>query len=468
MLRHKVRAEEGAALDLRAALATLRDCPADAGQFLLKDGFSPDAACTDFAYAHAGVPARPRSGSEPAVIYRQPHGPDLLLGLYGCEHRLKHWMPGLRGRPLPEACATLAPIPPVVAPVQHDSWEGVDLARLPFPRATARDAGPYITMGFVMTGQQGPGLALSAHRMLVLDDRRLAIFMLTSRHLRHRAQAAWSRGEDLPVTINIGVPPAVAVASATATAHLPPGMDKLSLAGALGGAPVALSGGDAPCLAQSEFVLHGRLTPQTCAETLGDRPAGVTMPEFLGYDGHAGPPLQVIEVTAITQRPGAILQATLGPGREQCAILGLGGALAQSLALAARGGLSQIADLRYAMAGGGMLMLYVALRPDAARQLDLARLARRLIEVMPFTKTIVFTDDDVNLACDEDVLWAMTTRCNLAQDTHAIDGLRPLRMDPSQTEDWHAARGGAVPTRAWIDATRPAALRAAATRSFDG
>ncbi|NUB45456.1 UbiD family decarboxylase [Fertoebacter nigrum] len=449
------------ARDMRAALAAT----SDSGFFLAKHGLGPDAACADFACHHAGVPARPRGGSEPAVLYHQPRGPALLLGLYGCEARLKSWLPAWQGRQMPAVAAGLLPTPPVTRPLAQERWDSVALSRLPFPRITPRDAGPYVTMGFVMSGHGGPALALSAHRMLVLDDRHLGISMLASRHLRHRAQAAWDEGQDLAVTINIGVPPAVAIASATATAHLPGGFDKLSLAGALAQAPVAISDDATPSLPQAEFVLHGRLTPRTCAETLGTRPPGVTMPEFLGYDGHAGAPLGVIEITAITQRPDAVLQATLGPGREQSAILGLGGALALALALLSRGGCPPVRDLRYAPAGGGMLLLFVALAPGAAQECDLGQLARQLIGVMPFTKTVVFTDDDIDLTCDEEVLWAMTTRCNLAQATHAIAGLPPLRMDPSQTDAWRDATGLA-PSRAWVDATVPMPLRQATARSF--
>ncbi|WP_425101108.1 UbiD family decarboxylase [Tropicibacter sp. S64] len=452
-----------AACDLRAALASLRD-PAHPGPFVTKTGFSPDEACTDFAASHAGVPARPRPGPEPGVLYRQATGPDLLLGLYGCEARLKGWLPALAGRAVPDAVRRLAPLPPVPGTCDHIEAKP-DLTALPFPKITPRDAGPYITMGFVLAGKPGPGLALSAHRMLVHGPNRLAISMLPSRALRHLAKAAHDKGEDLPVSINIGVPPAVAVASATATAHLPEEFDKLNLAGALAGTAIAVARDKALYLPQAEYVLHARLTAKTTPETLGTRPKGVTLPEFLGYDGHAGPDLPIVEIDRITYRPGAVLQSCLGPGREQSSILALGGALALALSLRTHGGLSQIADLRYSAAGGGMLLLYVSLKPGATRQLDLAQLAKRLIDVMPFTKTIVFTDEDVDLSSDEDVLWAMTTRCNPARDTHAIHGLPPLRMDPSQCPEWEA-HGGASPCRSWIDATVPDALRNQTRRSF--
>ena len=454
---------KGAACDLRAALGSA--AAVTGSKVLVKQGFTPDQACSDFATHHAGMPAKARWEDEPAVIYQQEGRADLLLGLYGSEHRLQAWCPALREGVLPRAVEALTPIAPVTTTVQHEVWDQVALGRLPIPQSSPRDAGAYVTMGFVMAGKSGADLALSAHRMLVLDDQHLGISMLSSRHLRRMAQAAWARGEDLPVSINIGVPPSVAIASATATTHLPAGMDKLSLAGGLAQAPIEISQGPSPYLSQSEFVLQGRLTAESCAETLGQRPTGVTMPEFLGYDGHAGAPLQVLRVTSISQRPGALFQATLGPGREQSAILGLGGALALSLALKQQGGLEPISDLRFSPAGGGMLLLFVALRSGAGEALDKAALARRLIDVMPFTKTVIFVDQDVELGNEADVFWALTTRCNLGGDAHLLPGFAPLRMDPSQGPEWAAAGRGAA-CRTWVDATVPQTELEAARRSF--
>jgi 4-hydroxy-3-polyprenylbenzoate decarboxylase len=466
--------ETEAARDLRAALADLQADPfiqgtAETKALLRKNGFPPDAACADFAQHHAGLPARPRTADEPAVLYTQPNAPDLLLGLYGSEKRLRDWTPALRTTPLPAAAQTFEPKAAVLRDDDHSLWPMIDLQALPIPKISPRDAGPYVTMGFVLATPAGCAPALSAHRMLVLDSSHLGISMLTSRHLRHLAESAWASGQDLPISINIGVPPAVAIASATATAHLPAGLDKLALAGGLAEAPVSL--GQFPSqqawfLNQSEFVLHGQLTAQTYAEILPPRPVGITMPEFLGYDGRAGAPIQVTHITGISQRPNAVFQSTLGPGREQSTILALGGALALSFALPETLR-CEIADLRYSPAGGGMLLLYVALRPKA--KVDKAQLAEAIIKIMPFTKTIIFVDVDIDLNCDGDVAWAMTTRCNLAHDCHALSGFPPLRMDPSQSGDWgHTATGETRghPCRSWVDATCPPHMADRTVRSF--
>ncbi len=453
-----------AATDMVAALDSLRTCPVDAGQFFVKGPMTPDEAARDFVHHHAGMPATPRGGPEPAVIYRQQNTADLLFGLYGEDSRIKAWLPGLADGSVAEAAKTFAPIAPAGTESDHQFTDTPDITTLPIPKITARDAGRYITMGFVMAGGNGNDLALSAHRMLVLGPDLLGISMLTSRHLRHIAQRAWKSGRSLPISINIGVPPAVAIASATGTAHLPDGFDKLSLAGALAQSPIAVSqspDGGCPYLTNSAFALHGSLLEFTSEEALAGATPDVTMPEFLGYDGHAGPPLQLIRVSAMSQRPDVPFQAVVGPGREQSAILGLGGAL--SIALALREQIKCIDDVRFSHAGGGMLTLFVALNKTDG--VDLEALTRRMIDICPFTKMIIFVDDDVDLSSEEDVFWAMSTRSNLAQDCHSIKGFSPMKMDPSQGEAWGIAKGY-TQTRCYVDATVPVECTHITRRSF--
>jgi gallate decarboxylase subunit C len=440
-----------AACDLRLALAQSRGG-------ICRPGFTPDAAARDVITTDLGPPARPRQGDEPIAVYPQPRGPALCFGAYGSEARVRGWLPGLPALLSPQAVQDLRPIDPVLCQdTAHKRMNPCDLSGLPIPQVTPRDAGRYITMGFVLAADG----TLSAHRMLVLGPDRLGIWMLPGRSLRHLAEAAHAQGQDLPVTINIGVPPAVAIAAATSTAALPQPLAKLALAGALAGRAIALAGPkDAPHLAHSEIVLRARILPETHPEAAPGAPLGLSMPEFLGYDGHGQAEVMVVQIDEILARPEAVFQAVIGPGREQSVILGLGGALSLARALPCG---EQIHNLRFAAAGGGMLLLYVALDSRPGR--DLAGLARSIIALSPFVKTIVFVDPDIDLNCDEDVLWAMTTRAQWAQDSHGLQGYAPLGMDPSQSPAYRAERGGQV-FKSYLDATVPPMLKAQFRRAM--
>ncbi|TCO60575.1 UbiD family decarboxylase [Actinocrispum wychmicini] len=429
-----------------------------------------DDVAADFASRYAGIPANSLTRTEPVVCYRvDGRSMPVLLGLYGSAERVRTWLPGLPLRTDRAAVDALVAdaTPPVVVTdpsCRQRSYARVDLTKLPALRATPRDAGPYLTMGVVMAGE-----SLSVHRMLVLGRDRLAIWMVPGRALRRMHEAAVLTGRRLPVSVNIGAPPAAVVASALSTTVLPVG--KLALAGAMAGGPVALANGvsqPVSVLAESEIVLEGFLDGSVTDESL-DGPPDVSLPEFLGYDGAARADLPVLTVTAVTTRRSPRFQAVIGPGREQSVILGMAGALSVALTTDTPEW-RLIADLHYSPAGGGMLLLVVAVRKDsAADDARLGGIARRIFDWHGFVKLIVFTDTDVDITSAEDVLWAVTTRANLGTDCGTFAGFRPLGMDPSHGPDWAGERGSDGGNgRTYVDATVPYALRDQVVRSFRG
>jgi len=464
------------ALILRDALESVRrHTPQD---YVIVDAALPtDHIASNFAARFAGIPATSISRPEKVVQYAVPDSPiPVLLGLYGCADRVRGWFPGLAKRTNLATVTRLLdelqpPQPGCAAACQQRIETGrLDLRTLPVLRATPRDAGPYLTMGLVHAQDQDRGeLTLSTHRMLVLEGNRLAIWMVPGRRLRELYEAALRAGSRLPVGISIGAPPAAMLASALSTAALPVGVSKLAIAGALAGAAISTAPAISqplPVLAESEIVLEGYLDQSVADETLQGAPS-VSLPEFLGYDGEARTALPVVTVTALTSRLAPIYQAVIGPGREQSVILGLAGALSVALA-GSDHDWRMITDLHYCAAGGGMLLLVIAVRKDSeAADGRLGRIARCIFDRHRFVKVIVFTDDDVDITSTEDVCWAITTRSNLGTDCITLPGYRPLPMDPSQRPEWGQARGAdGGSARSFIDATIPYRLRHSTKRSF--
>ena len=464
------------ALALRDAVDSVRrHTPQD---YVVVDAALPrDRIASDFAARFAGIPANSVSRPEKVVRYSVPESPiPVLLGLYGCPDRVRGWFPGLPARTnvgtVTRLLDDLRPPQPGRAPACQQRIETgrVDLRELPVLHATPRDAGPYLTMGVVYAQDQDRGeLTLSTHRMLVLNRNRLAIWMVPGRRLREMHDAALRRGSRLPVGISIGAPPAAMLASALSTAVLPAGVSKLAVAGALAGAAISTASAVSqplPVLAESEIVLEGYLDQSVADETL-DGPPSVSLPEFLGYDGEARAALPVVTVTALTSRLAPTYQAVIGPGREQSVILGLAGALSVALS-GSDPDWQMITDLHYCAAGGGMLMLVIAVQKDSeAADGRLGTIARHIFDRHRFVKLIVFTDTDVDITSTEDVCWAITTRSNLGTDCITLPGYQPLPMDPSQRPDWGRARGSDGGTnRSFIDATIPYRLRHSTNRSF--
>lgn len=465
------------ALAVRDAVALVRQCTPDR-YHVRTPALSRAEIAGDFAARFAGIPANNLARTEDVALYTVADGARLpvLLGLYGDAARVGSWLPGLPRHPNRGAVRGLlsATRKPEVrlnpACQEVTTTRGVDLGTLPVLQATPRDAGPYLTMGMVYAQDAHSGeIALSVHRILVLDRTRLTLWMVPGRRLRALHEATMRRNEPLPISINIGAPPAVMIASAVNGRFLPDGVTKLDVAGALAGEPIALAPAlsqPTMVLAESEIVLEGFLD-STVADECVSGTVGISLPEFLGYDGAARTGLPVVTVTAMTMRRSAVYQAVIGPGREQSVILGMAGALSAALSGDDRDW-QMIRDLHFSPAGGGMLLLVVAVCKDSPEaDLRLPCIARRLFSEHPFIKVIVFTDDDIEVTSMEDVFWAMTTRANLGTDCTTLPDFPPLAMDPSQSADWAAARGSdGASGRTFIDATVPYRLRDTVVRSY--
>ncbi len=86
-----------------------------------------------------------------------------------------------------------------------------DLSCIPVMHFFPKDAGRYFTAGIVFSKWDGVENA-SIHRMLVLDDHRVAARLVEGRHTHVMLKRALACGERLPIAVAIGVHPAVTFA----------------------------------------------------------------------------------------------------------------------------------------------------------------------------------------------------------------------------------------------------------------
>ncbi|EMM2471053.1 UbiD family decarboxylase [Raoultella ornithinolytica] len=420
-----------------------------------------NAIAADYARRYAGSPACGRASAEPIVRYVTKGGQlPVLIGCYGNEQRVRKKI-----RHLPQYFTTTTlrqlmarTVPPQLInrsemPAENPHYK--HLNQLPVLTHTPNDAGAYITQGFIYAHDQHGHSSLSAHRLLLLDEKRLGVSILPGRQLATLHQHSLKQRTPLALSINIGIPPAAVIASSLSTTTLPTGLSKLAFAGALAGLPIRLAPcrtQDVSCLADSEIILEGSLGDELADESAAAR---YSMPEFAGYPGKASRGLAVFTLSHMRVRTAASYPALIGPGREQAVQLGLAGAFNALLGLPEA--LTQgIADLRYTHAGGGMLLLYIAMYPGFNQLLHLQKIATNLITLNPFTKLVVFVDQDINLQSDEDVLWAITTRCRLEADCHPLANFSQLEMDPSQKKGRWRQFPLSPAQKIWINATIPA------------
>lgn len=227
-----------------------------------------------YRYVSAGgTVMRPTTVDGPAMLFENVLGhPDasVLIGLLASRSRVAAMLGCAKedlGRLLCECVRS--PIAPVLtgepAPAQevvHLAGDpGFDLFRLiPAPTNTPVDAGPYITLGTCYATHPDTGLSdVTIHRMCIQSRDEMSIFLQPgSRHIGAMAERATELGQPLPISISIGVDPAIAVTSCFEPPTTPLGFDELSIAGALRGEPVRLcrcvSVGES-AIANAEYVI---------------------------------------------------------------------------------------------------------------------------------------------------------------------------------------------------------------------
>ena len=320
--------------------------------------------------------------------------------------------------------------------------DDIDLARLPFYLQHEMDAGPYISSAIDFSIDTASGKRNVGCRRLMLRDRTSCHTNLTNKSdLKSMYLAALERGETLPLSFAIGSHPADFLAGVLKA----PTCDEFALLAALRGAPapfVRCVTNDILVPADSEIVLEGYLGSEGYREM--DGPYG----EFWGFYGpmHIDP---VFHVTAITTRADALHQSIVHGGHA-AARMETNQATAIMCELVA-GRTLRSAGIEpaavYAPPGSTLFQsVRVALkRADRAK----AREAIASLHKLPGFKTVVVTDDDVDIFDEQDVHWAMSTRFRSDRDVVTASGLPGFYEDPVADPDGTTAKLG-------IDLTAPA------------
>lgn len=435
--------------DLRSAIELLKAIP---GQYLETDVEVDPFAELSGVYRHIGAGGtveRPtRIG--PAMVFNtiKGHpGARVAIGMLASRERVGHLLgvsPDRLGHHLNAALQN--PVKPVVVPaaaapcqevVHLASDPGFDLRRLiPAPTNTQLDAGPFITMGLVWgrdpeTGEED----VTIHRQCIQSRDELSIYFCLGRHLDVFRQKAEAAGKPFPVSVSIGLDPAVYLGACFEPPATPIGYNELDIAGALRQSPVELVrclSVDALALARAEIVIEGEILPGVRVAEDQNSGTGHAMPEFPGYNGLADKSLPVIKVKAVTHRVRPITQTTIGPSEEHVNLAGIP-TEASILTVVEKALPGRVRNVYASSAGGGKLLAIMQIvkrsPSDQGRERQAALCA---FAGFPELKTIILVDDDVDIFDPNDVLWAMSTRYQADVDTIIIPGVRCHPLDPSQ------------------------------------
>ncbi len=363
-------------------------------------------------------------------------------------------------KPIPPRVVEQAPCQEVVITSDIDIF-----SLLPVLKHTVRDAGRIMGGGnTLITGRWFRGGSHISFNRIMFRGKNWG--PLDAGPPTHLGVAAYvdHRKERIPLTMNIGTPPAIMLIAGGGNVHsiLPQGSDELAIAGGLQGAPIELvkcKTQDAYAIAQAEWVLEGYLDPESAWETEeAEKTArggeAAFFPEWPGYLGRAYR-FRKFQVTAIThRRERPIFFSPLAHSNEGDFLITLfkDACMFEVAERIIPGLVTDVNTLHGFSINGGIVYQVSKRRPwDEGYQRNILIAA---MAALPGMRMVVVVDEDVDIYNADDVLWAITTRCNPATGilTGARGGRGTLMQPLERTSE---VGGGGYEGGIGIDATVP-------------
>lgn len=358
----------------------------------------------------------------------------------------------LQGKPNQWAAdaAKFDPVEVETVPVFENVQTGddIDLNVFPTPFWNELDGGRYIGTGCIVftrdpdTGSVNGG----AYRMQIQEDGKSAtVNAVPGKHGAQHIKKWLERGERVPVSASIGQDPLYLILAGT---EVPTGISEVNYAGAILGEPVEVVTSDItglPIMRSSEIVIEGFLTADK------QYPEG-PFAEWTGhYSGGASPVLS-LTIERVLYRNEPIMLGS-PPGKPPHDFSYMRTAVKSSMIKDSleQSGLSGIKTVWAHESGGGRMFIAVSMQQrycGHSRQVALATAACQQAAYM--NKYVVVVDDDVDPTDLDEVIWAMCSRCDPAEDIDVLRKTWGSKVDPLLTDE-----SAPYNSRAIIDACRP-------------
>ena len=344
----------------------------------------------------------------------------------------------------------LAPRQVADGPVNEHVQRGdeVNLWRFPAPRWHPLDGGRYLGTGCLVI-QRDPDsgwVNVGVYRVMVHDEKTAGLYISPGKHGRQILEKYWARGEPCPVAVCVGQDPLLFL---VAGLEIPYGVNELEVAGGLRGEPVEVLISEVtglPIPARAEAVIEGWVPPGRMRD---EGPFG----EWLGYYAGGTRPAPVIEVAAVRHRTDPILLGNL-PSRPPNDDTYYRGILRSAMVWEEleAAGVPGVKGVWAHEAGGGRMWLTVAIEqryPGHARQAGL--IASQCHAGAYANRYVVVVDDDIDVTNTDEVIWAMCSRVDPAEDIIVLKGNWSTPLDPMSYPPEHRYYN----SRVVIDACRP-------------
>jgi UbiD family decarboxylase len=342
-------------------------------------------------------------------------------------------------------------IPPrVVAkgPVLENVLSGndVDVLKFPVPFLHELDGGRYIGTDdlVIMRDPEGGWVNCGTYRVMVHDAKRVGVWMSPGKHGRQIREKYFRQGKPCPVLVSCGHDPMLFLAGGN---ELRFGLSEYDYAGGHRGAPFDVIESELhrlPMPAQAEIVLEGEMHP---GETAPEGPFG----EFTGYYAGGKSEQPVIRVQRIYHRDDPILTVAtpMRPPSDfsysKCVMKA--GMIWDEVE---RAGVAGVQGVWCHEAGGARMFNVIAIKQAYAGHAKQAAMAAASCQSGAYLgRFVVVVEEDIDPTNLFEVLWAMCTRCDPAEDIEIVRKMWSGPLDP------RIPRGTTWNSRAVIDACRP-------------
>lgn len=303
-----------------------------------------------------------------------------------------------------------------------------DLSSLPILTHFQDDGGAYITAGIIVAEFDGVRNA-SFHRMMVLDEKRLAVRLVPPRHLYKMHREAIESGENLKIGIAIGVDPLILLAAAT---RVPPGKE-FEYASALQKEPVELFTLDnGVAVPHAEIAFAGFIGAERTKE-------GPFLDITGTYDKIREEP--VITLTRMYHRKDPIYHAILPSGPEHKLLMGVP---YEPLIFRAVERVARVQNVL--LTDGGCCYLHAVVQLKKMGEGEAKNAIIAAFAAHSSLKRVVVVDDDIDIFNMNEVEYAIATRVRWNEDLVLIPGVKGSSLDPSAKN--------ALTTKVGIDATK--------------
>jgi len=358
-----------------------------------------------------------------------------------------------------EKTSEMEPIPPKEVgdgPIRENVMTGddVDVTVFPTPFWHEKDGGRFFGTGdaFFTRGTSGEWVNTAVYRNQIHAEDLLGVLLIPTHHAWDHLRQWWDEDEHAPVVITAGQQPSV---FASACLPLPHGQSEIDYAGGLRGKPIEVIRHDngLPVPANAEIAVIGRV-PAPEEHSHDEGPFG----ECGGYYAGGQEDRPVVEIDEIWHREDPILQGNppmAGSASEH--------ALGAEIVSSARTWDSIDDDIPnvtgvwsvYQECQKGVDFSAVSIQQEYAGHAKQAATAvLGSYANVTGNNVVLVMDEDLDPSDRDDVLFALTSRCDPHQDVDIVRGIPSDELDARIHPD-RKESGDTTTSSMLIDATKP-------------